>query len=133
ERTQEDGIYKLSVGKNPNKAIEVGGGSKYNNAPINIWDYGNAQWQKYYFEYKEGYYKITAMHTGKSLTVKDNNIVEGTEIVQEDYQGWDSQKWILRDSYKNGWIISLLNNPQLSISIEGNIANGSKMILSKTK
>ena len=133
ERTQEDGIYKLSVGKNPNKAIEVGGGSKYNNAPINIWDYGNAQWQKYYFEYKEGFYKITAMHTGKSLTVKDNNIVEGTEIVQEDYQGWDSQKWILRDSYKNGWIISLLNNPQLSISIEGNIANGSKMILSKTK
>ena len=133
ERTHEDGIYKINVGKDPNKAIEVGGGSIYNDATIDIWDYGNAQWQKFYFEYEDGYYKITAMHTGKSLTVKDNNLSEGTQILQEEYQGLDSQKWILRDSNKNGWIISLLSNPQLSISIEGNIINGSKMILSKTE
>ena len=133
-KTQVDGIYKINVGKDPNKAIEIGGGSTYNNATTDIWDFGNAEWQKFYFEYNEdGYYKITARHTGKSLTVKDNNLVEGAEIVQADYQGLDSQKWILRDSNKNGWIISLLSNPQLSISIEGNITNGAKMILSKTQ
>ena len=73
------------------------------------------------------------MHTGKSLTVKNNNIKEGTEIVQYDYQGLNSQKWILRDSNKNGWIISPLSNPQLAISIEGSIKNGAKLILSKTQ
>ena len=54
------------------------------------------------------------MHTGKSLTVKDNDMQEGTEIVQSDYQGLDSQKWQIRDSGKSGWIISPLSNLQLS-------------------
>ena len=132
-RTQEDGIYKINIGKDPNKAIEVGGGSTYNEATIDIWDYGNAQWQKFYFEYENGYYRITAMHTGKSLTVRGNNLVEGAEITQEEYQGLDSQKWVLRDTKINGWVISLQSNPELSISIEGNIANGSKIILSQTE
>ena len=133
EKTQKDGIYKISVGRDANKTIEVAGSSKDNNAKVDIWNYGNATAQKFYFEYKEGYYKITAMHTGKSLTAKNNSIKEGTEIVQADYTGNDSQKWILRDSHKNGWIISPLINPDLSISIQGTIQNGSKIILSQTK
>ena len=132
-RTQSDGVYKISVGKDSNKAIEVKGGDKSNNAVVDIWNYGNGNQQRFNFEYKEGFYKITARHTGKSLTVKDNQLKEGAEIVQANYQGLDSQKWILRDSGKNGWVISLLSNPDLSITISGNIANGSKIILSKTK
>mgnify|MGYP003378808502 FL=1 len=133
ERTHDDDIYKIAVGANSNKTIEVVGSSKENNAKVDIWDYGNVPAQKFKFEYQEGYYKIIATHTGKSLTVKDNNIEEGIEIVQRDYKGLDGQKWILRDTKKNGWVISLLNNPDLSISVEGKIANGSKIILSKTK
>ena len=133
EKTQKDGIYKISVGRDANKTIEVAGSSKDNNAKVDIWNYGNATAQKFYFEYKEGYYKITAMHTGKSLTAKNNSIKEGTEIVQADYTGNDSQKWILRDSHKNGWIISPLINPDLSISIQETIQNGSKIILSQTR
>ena len=132
-RTHPDGVYKMSVGKEPNKAIEVKGSDKNNNAIVDIWDYGNGNQQRFNFEYKEGFYKITARHTGKSLTVKNGNCTEGTEIVQADYQGLDSQKWILRDSNKNGWIISLLSNPNLSITIKGNIKNGSDLILSKTE
>ena len=73
------------------------------------------------------------MHTGKSLTAKNNSMKERREIVQADYTGNDSQKCILRDSHKNGWIISPLINPDLSISIQGTIQNGSKIILSKTR
>ena len=91
---------------------------------------GNAQQQKFYFEYQpEGFYKIMAMHTGKSITVQNNEIKKGTSIVQYDYQGLDSQKWILRDSQKNGWIISPISNLELAISIENEIQNGSKLIL----
>ena len=134
EKAFSNGIYKISVGRDSNKTIEIPGGWKDNNVQIGIWDYGNGIHQKLYFEYQnDGYYKITIMHTGKSLTVKNNNIKEGTEIVQSDYQGLNSQKWILRDSNKNGWIISPLTNPQLSITISGNIKNGAKLILSKTK
>ena len=132
EKTHQNGIYKIAIGKDSNKTLEVSGSNKNNNAKIGIWNYGNAMAQKFYFEYQEGYYKIKAMHTGKSLTVKDNILKAGTEIVQSDYVGSDNQKWILRDTNKNGWVISLLSNPDLSISVEGQIQNGAKIILSKT-
>lgn len=89
--------------------------------------------QKFYLEYqKEGYYKITSMYSKKSLTAKDGKITDGNSIVQYDYQELDSQKWILRDTHINGWIISSFVNPELSLSIHGNIENGSKLVLSKT-
>ena len=129
-----NGIYKLAVGKNSSKVIEVKGEEKSDNAIISINQYENIESQKFYLEYQgEGFYKITAMHTGKSLTAKDNKIQQGIEIVQYEYQGLESQKWILRDSKKNGWVISPRNNPNLAISIEGTIKNGSKLILSKTQ
>ena len=73
------------------------------------------------------------MHNGKSLTAKDGKLEEGTEVVQYDYQGLDSQKWILRSNENGGLIISPLNNLDVSISIKGNVANGSELILSNTK
>ena len=133
EKVRNNGIYKISIGRNPTEALEVAGNNQDNNAKVGIWNYGEALWQKFYFEYQDGFYKITAMHTGKSLTIKNNTIKEGTDIVQSDYTGADGQKWVLRDSNKNGWIISSLSNPDLSISVQGSIQNGSKMILSKTK
>ena len=134
ERTKQDGIYKIAIGKDSSKTIEVAGSNTADNSKVDIWNYGNVTAQKFYLSYdKEGFYKITAMHTGKSLTVKGNKLTEGTEIVQSEYKGLDSQKWILRDSGKNGWVISLLSNPQLSISVKGSIKNGAILILSKTK
>ena len=108
---KNNGIYKIAIGKNSSKTLEIAGSSKVNNAKVDIWGYGNAMAQKFYFEYQDGYYKITAMHTGKSLTAKNNSIQEGTEIVQADYSGSNGQKWLLKDTKKNGWTISPLNNP----------------------
>ena len=132
-KTHSNGIYKIAIGKSPTKTFEIAGSNKENNAKVDIWNYGNVPAQKFYFEYQDGYYKITAMHTGKSLTAKDNNVKEGTEIVQADYAGNDSQKWLLRDTHKNGWIISPYNTPDLAFTVQNQIQNGSKIILSKTK
>ena len=132
ERNHQDDIYRVAVGKDYDKSLEVPGGNQNNNAKVGIWSYGKATWQMFKFEYQEGFYKITATHTGKSLTAKNYNIKEGTEIIQNDYVGNDSQKWILRDTNKNGWIISPLSNPDLAITVDGTIQNGAKIILSKT-
>ena len=134
EKTKENGIYKIAIGVDANKTIEIAGSDLSNNAKVDIWNYGNVPAQKFYLTYDEaGFYKITAMHTGKSLTAKGNNVAEGVDIIQYDYQGLDSQKWLIRDSGKNGWVISPISNTELSISVQGNIKNGSKLILSKTK
>ena len=134
ERTKEDGIFRIAIGTSPNKTIEVAGSSTLNNAKVDIWDYGNATAQKFYLSYdEEGFYKITAMHTGKSLTAMNNNSTGTIDVVQYEYQNLESQKWLVRDSGKSGWVISLLNNPLISITVEGNVANGSKIIMSDTE
>ena len=132
ERTVTDGVYKISPKSNTNIVVEASGSNKDNNGRIQIWQNYNVIAQKLNIEYKDGFYKITMRHSGKSLTVKDNNLVKGADIVQCDYQGLDSQKWILRDCGK-GLVISLLSNPDLSITVQGNIENGSKLVLSKTQ
>lgn len=39
------------------------------------------------------YYKITALHSGKSLGLKSDNATNGTSIVQRDFDGDDTQLW----------------------------------------
>ena len=133
ERTVKNGVYSLAVGADSNKVIEVAGSSTANGSRVDIWNNGNVPAQEFNVEYKEGYYKITARHTGKSLTAKNGKIEEETQIVQEDYKGLDTQKWIIQDSKINGLVISLLANPELSITVEGKIENGSKIVLAKTQ
>ena len=133
ERTVKNGVYSLAVGIDSNKVIEVAGSSTEDNAKVDIWNNGNVPAQKFNVEYKEGYYKITASHTDKSLTVKNGKLEEGIEIVQSTYKGLDTQKWIIKDSKINGLVISSLLNPELTITVEGKIENGSKIILDKTQ
>ena len=71
------------------------------------------------------------MDTGKCLTVLDNNISLGVSIVQDDYKNENGQKWLMIDSNINGWIIASFTNPQLVVTINGSIENGSKLILSQ--
>ena len=134
EGKKTNGIYKIAIGKDPNKVFNVLDGKKDNLINLNILDYNDTIQQKFYFEYqKEGFYKITSMKSGKSLMVKDNIIQENKEIVQYHYNGLDSQKWILRDSHIAGWVISPLSNPELAITVEGNIKNNSKLILDRVR
>ena len=48
-KTFSDGIYKITVGKDSNKAIEVPGGWKDDNSPIGIWDYRKCSTSKIIF------------------------------------------------------------------------------------
>ena len=100
ERTVVDGVYKISPQSNSNMMVEASASNTDNDGRIQIWQDFNALAQKLNIEYKDGFYKIIMRHSGKSLTVKDNNLGEGTDIVQYDYQALDSQKWIIRDSGK---------------------------------
>ena len=131
ERTVKNGVYKLAIGADSSKVIEVAGSSKEDNSIVDIWNYGNVPAQKFNVQYEDGYYKITARHTGKSLTIKNGTVQEGTEIVQSTYEGLDTQKWIIKDSRINGLVISSLANPELAITVSGNIENGSKIVLGK--
>lgn len=92
--------------------------------------YGHVAAQQFNIEYvEEGYYKITASHTGKSLTAKNGTVQEEAEIVQSTYAGLDTQKWLIKDSGINGLIIASMVNPNLAFTIDGKINNGDKIVL----
>ena len=58
KQTVKNNLYKILVGANANKSIEVAGSSIENNAKMDIWDFGNSRAQKFKVEYVDGYYKI---------------------------------------------------------------------------
>ena len=133
EKAVKDGLYKVSPSLNTNMVVEASASNMDNNGRIQIWQNYNVIAQKLNFKYEDGYYKITLNHSGKCLTVKDGQILKNTDIVQEEWRNQDNQKWIVRENKEKSWKISLLSNPEFSISIEGNIENGSKLILDETK
>ena len=70
EQTKANGTYEILSSADTNKSVEVTGSNTENNAKIGIWDYGNVPAQQFNIEYVEGYYKITAGHTGKKFNSK---------------------------------------------------------------
>ena len=133
EKTVKDGIYKLSPSLNTNMVVEASASNTDNNGRIQIWQNYNAPAQKLSFKYENGYYKISLNHSGKYLTVEDGRILKNVDIVQEEWKNQSNQKWIVRENKENSWEISLLGNPEFSISVEGKIENGSKLILDENK
>ncbi len=132
ERAVADGKYKIASTVNNNIVIEASGSNLDNNGRIQIWQNYNVSAQKLKLEYVDGYYKISLEHSGKYLTVRDNQLVSGAEVVQNEWYNGDNQKWMIREKRPKAWVISLVRHPELSITIEGNIQNGSKLILKPT-
>ena len=63
------------------------------------------------------------------MTVKDNNIKLGEAIVQDEYRGEIGQMWVIRDSNINGLVISPVARPDMAVTVENVIENGSRLIL----
>ena len=129
ERTVADGVYKISPKSNTNIVVEASASNTDNNGRIQIWQDYNVKAQKFNIEYADGYYKITMGHSGKSLTVKNNNIANGTEVVQYDWSNGSNQKWIIRQNEDGSVGIIPLSNYSLTLDIKGPIENGSVLEL----
>ncbi len=125
ERTVADKIYKLAPQANTNIVVEASASNYDNEGRIQIWEDCEAPAQRVNVQYYDGYYRISLCHSGKYLTVRNNSIQSGSEIVQFDWTGGDNQKWIIRDNGDGSIGILPLVNPDLTIDILGAIGNGS--------
>ena len=112
KQTIEDGTYTIKSALNENYVIDVAGGSIANWANVQLLTNNRMNNQKFNVKYLgDGYYKIIAVHSGKSLDVKDARIANCTNVQQCEYTGNDAQKWWIKDA-GNGYynIISKLDN-----------------------
>lgn len=90
----KDGYYRIESAVNFNFVLDVYGGRTDDGANIQIYENHGAKNQIFLVRRQsDGYYTITAVHSGKSLDVAGNGQVSGTNIMQYKSHGGDNQKW----------------------------------------
>lgn len=117
--TVEENNYKIIINKDNNKCLDISGGSFNENANLQIWSLDNVNNQVYSVESVDNnrYFKIIARHSGKALTVTDDN-----NVVQASYNGTDNQQWEF-DIVENGWFKIKSKATGLCLDIVGNGTN----------
>ena len=124
----ENGIYKIETILNNKPAFDITDGSFKEKAQIQLWDYLNAEQQKFeVIADKNGYYKIKSVYTGKVLAVENNDVKRGTAVVQKQEKGTDDEKWMIKDAGNGQYnILSKINNFSIDVP-DYNAVNGQKI------
>lgn len=89
-----DGEYGLVSKSNPNKAMDISGGSHANNANVQLWDRNTsiARTWRFQRDANTGQYTITDVRSGKRLSVQSTSPNIGTNVVISDVNDCRS-KW----------------------------------------
>ena len=93
----ENGVYQIVT--KGNKVIDIAGGSYKNVGNALIWNNTKVQQQKYQITRigNTEYYKIIAVHSGKSLDIEGGNTNPGANVIQYTYGGTANQQWIIKE------------------------------------
>ena len=126
----ENGIYRINSIINAKPAFDITDGSYADGAQIQLWDYLEAEQQKFEITYgQDGYYTIKSAYTGKVLAVSDNKVINGTTIIQKSEENIDSEKWIIIDEGNGEYSInSKLNNLCIDTP-DWDAVNGKKLVM----
>ena len=124
----EDGTYVIKSGINNNDVLDVANGSKVSGANVALYEYAGGTNQRFNVRYlDDGYYEITAVHSGMALDVANAGKAAGTNVWQCYKNEQDAQKWLLKyvgNGYYN--IISKCNGLYLDAA-NGVAANGTNI------
>ena len=124
-----DGTYIIKSAINENYVLDVPSNSKSNSAVIELWRKNLGDNQKFNFKHVgNGYYTISAKHSGKYMDVAGAEQNNGAEVIQYEYNGNDNQKWLVKAHGDGTYsIISKCNNKCLDIA-RANMSNGAEVI-----
>ena len=128
ERVVEDGVYSIACSSSPSHVLDVADGSQEEGANVTLWTDRRDQRQLFRVQWRDGYYSITALHSGQSLDVVASGCAPGTNVTQWGYWGTDNQLWsIERLSDGSYRILSKLNG--LALSSDGAARDGSNVMV----
>lgn len=127
----EDGNYQIFSSIDPNKALDVAGGAKYNGGNVQVYENNesNAQIWKIEYSKNDGYYSIKNVGSGKYLDVAGAGIYNGSNIQQYDGNNTKAQKWSFVQTNAGYKIVSALNNAYVVDLAGANTGNGSNIQL----
>ena len=128
EQAIEDGIYIIKSAIDEKYVLDVNQASSDNTANIQLFEYVKENQQKFKIKHiGNGYYTITALHSGKMLDIAYAGKTPGTNVWQHEFNNTDAQKWLIKEVEKNNYnIISKSNG--LYLDVDNGIAkNGSNI------
>lgn len=95
----EDGVYTISSSMNKDMVLNIEGGSEENYANVNLYNNNNSAEQRFEITYVgDGYYKIIAEHSDKSLDVFSALTAPGTNLQQYAWNNSNAQLWKFVDA-----------------------------------
>lgn len=99
EAAVSDGKYQICSALDNSSVISVALASDKDEANILLYANEYHKNQIFDFEYLgNGYYKISAEHSSKSLDVYNGESKNGTNVQQYSWKNSDNQKWVVRDA-----------------------------------
>ena len=99
EAAVADGKYQICSALDNSSVISVALASDKDEANVLLYANEYHKNQIFNFEYLgNGYYKISAEHSNKSLDVYNGESKNGTNVQQYSWKNSDNQKWVVRDA-----------------------------------
>ena len=93
-RPVEDGLYSLHSAVHTEYAVDIANASKADNANAWLYYYNGSEPQQFEAEYVgNGYYKLTAKHSGMVLECDSSTYKAGANVRQGVWDGSDGQLW----------------------------------------
>ncbi len=129
-KTLENGTYAIKSAINTAYALNVANASKSDKANVILYKYNASDNQKFTLKYLDnGYYQITALHSGKSLDVEGSGQANETNVEQYKINNPMSknQKWIIKKNTDSTYsLISECNGLYLDV-YGAKVANGTNI------
>ena len=92
-------VLGINTKLNEKYVLDVSQALKTNGANIQLYQYFKENQQKFKVKYSgNGYYTITALHSGKSLDVAGAGKRARTNVWQHELNNTDAQKWIIKEA-----------------------------------
>lgn len=113
-----DGTYVIKTILDNKYGLDVSCVSKNNGANIQLFEYVKEDQQRFQIKYiGDGYYTITALHSGKALQVENSSKASPNNVIQNEIKDTDAQKWSIKDDGKGNYnIVSKVNGLYLTVS-----------------
>lgn len=130
EDLEDGGYYRFRSVLNYNKVIDVSGGSKENNANVQIWEINDTNAQKWRIEKEsDNLYALICVNSEKAMDVTNANFSNNTNIQQYTYRTSIAQEWSFEYLENGSFKIKSAGGTFYVTLEDGNTENGSNIKL----
>ena len=127
QKTIADGTYTIKSSLNTKYVFDIAWGSTQNYGNLQLYQDSTVGQQRFKVKYLgDGYYSITAAHSGRVLDVSNAGKTNGTNVQQYSSNNSDAQKWVIAKNSDGTYsIVSKCNNLYMDVKdgIAGNNRN----------